>query len=236
MGRTKAMMDEVASRMEISDPNDPRVLAEVGRLLSLDERRLIVLETHPNSGGCWVGKMGTETEILQYLAQLAKDGTLDYVGDILELKNGAQAELLSWIELEDFQPVKVHIRPPKPHSGPTPPLPGLEKRLAGIEAEAYGVKKSVWSILQGMYDQEIEDFFSDALEGMLQSGRAYLCPKCQTPMKMASQYDENCHFVGGIRAVRREGTLGEWWICTNPDCEDGQKNDHSIRISLLPKD
>lgn len=31
-------------------------------------------------------------------------------------------------------------------------------------------------------------------------------------------------------------TLGERWICTNPDCEDGQKNNHSIRISLLPKD
>ncbi len=174
MGGTKQMMDEVASRMEICDPNDPKVLAEVGRLLSLDERRLVVLETHPNSGGCWVGKLGTEKEIIQYLAQLAKDGTLDYVGGIVELKEKAEEEILEWIEFEDFQPVRVHIRPPREHGGPTPPLPGLEKRLAGIEAEAYGVKKSVWSILQGMYDNEVEEFFSDALEGMLQSGRLLL--------------------------------------------------------------
>jgi len=171
MSGTKRLMEEVAERMEIDDPNDPKVLAEVGRLLSIDERRLVVMETHPNSGGCWVGKMGTETEILQYLAQLAKDGTLDYVGDILELKEGAQAELLSWIEFEDYQPVKVHIRPPQPHSGPTPPLPGLEKRLAGIEAEAYGQKRSVWSLLQAMTDEEIALTFGDVLEEVLQSGR-----------------------------------------------------------------
>ena len=171
MSGTKQMMDEVAQRMDISDPNDPKVLAEVGRLLSLNERRLVVMETHPNSGGCWVGKLGTEQEIIQYLAQLAKDGTLEYVGDIVELKEGAQAELLSWIELEDYQPIRVQVRPPREQSGPTPPLPGLEKRLAGLEAEAYGVKKSVWSILQGMSDEEIGDYFSDCLEGMLQSGR-----------------------------------------------------------------
>lgn len=171
MGAIKRMAEEVAERMEIDDPNDPKVLAEVGRLLSIDERRLVVMETHPNSGGCWVGKLGTETEILQYLAQLAKDGTLDYVGDIVELKEGAQAELLSWIELEDYQPVKVHSQPPKSDSGPTPPLPGLEKRLAGIEAEAYGQHKSVWSLLQAMTDEEIALTFSDTLEEMLQSGR-----------------------------------------------------------------
>ncbi len=171
MSGTKRLMEEVAERMEIDNPNDPKVLAEVGRLLSIDERRLVVMETHPNSGGCWVGMLGTETEILQYLAQLAKDGTLDYVGDILELKEGAQAELLSWIELEDWQPVRVHIQPPKPHSGPTPPLPGLEKRLAGIEAKAYGQKRSAWSLLQAMTDEEIALTFGDCLEGMLQSGR-----------------------------------------------------------------
>jgi len=103
MGGTKQMMDEVASRMEICDPNDPKVLAEVGRLLSLNERRLVVLETHPNSGGCWVGKLGTESEILQYLAQLAKDGTLDYVGGIVELKEKAEEEILE-LSLRTFSP------------------------------------------------------------------------------------------------------------------------------------
>jgi len=171
MGAMKRMMGEVATQMGIYDPNDPKVLAEVGRLLSLNDRRLVVLETHPNSGGCWVGKMGTETEILQYLVQLAKNGTLDYVGDIIELKEGAQAEVLSWIELEDCQPVRVRGVPPREHSGLTPPLPGLEKRLANLEVEAYGIKKSVWSLLQGMYDSEIEEVLSDALEAMLQAGR-----------------------------------------------------------------
>jgi len=171
MGGTKAMMDEVASRMDIYDPNDPRVLAEVGRLLSLDERRLIVLETHPNSGGCRCGMLGTEIEVIQYLKQMADEGTLDYVGGILELKPKAEEETLRWIEIEDCQPIRVQIRPPREHSGPTPPLPGLEKRLAGLEVEAYGIKKSVWSLLQGMYDNEIEEVLSDCLEGMLQSGR-----------------------------------------------------------------
>ena len=171
MGGTKAMCDEVAERMEIYDPNDPKVQAEVARLLSLDERRLVVLETHPNSGGCWIGKLGTESEVIQYLKELAKAGTLDYVGGILELKERAEEEMLEWIELEDYQPVRVHIRPPREHSGLTPPLPGLEKRLANLGAEAYGIKKSVWSLLQGMYDNEIEEVLSGALEGMLQAGR-----------------------------------------------------------------
>lgn len=167
----KHTMDEVAQNMGVYDPNDPKVLAEVDRLLHRDDRRLIVLETHPNSGGCWVGKLGTEREVIAYLKEMAEKGTLDYVGDILELKEKAEAEIQSWIEFEDYQPIRVAIRPPKDRVGPTPPLPGLEKRLAGLTAEAYGQKKSVWSILQGMYDGEIEEFFSDALEGMLQSGR-----------------------------------------------------------------
>ncbi|MBA7689300.1 hypothetical protein ES703_97806 [subsurface metagenome] len=175
MGGTKRLMEEVAERMEINDPNDPKVLVEVGRLLSLNERRLVVLITHPNSGGRWVGKLGTEFEVLHYLNQMAREGTLAYVGGILELKERAEEETLSWIELEDYQPTKVCLRPPREQSGPTPPLPGLEKRLVGIEASAYGAKKSVWSILQGMSDEEIAEYFSDCLEGMLQSGR--LLPK-----------------------------------------------------------
>ena len=171
MGGVKHMKGKVAERMGIKNENDPRVEAEVARLLSLDERRLVVMETHPNSGGWWFGKMGTETEILQYLAQLAKDDALDYVGGIVELKESAGNEMLEWIELEDYQPVRVRIRPPREHSGPTPPLPGLEKRLAGIEASACGQKRSVWRLLQAMTDEEIGEYFSDCLEGMLQSGR-----------------------------------------------------------------
>ena len=171
MSRIKDMMDEVANRMEIDNVNDPRVEAEVNRLLSLGERRFVVLETHPNSGGCWVGKLGTEREVLEYLKDLEKKGQLDYVGGIVELKEDAHDEVLDWIKFEDYEPVGVTIRPPKEYSGPTPPLPGLEKRLAGIEAEAYGAKESAWSLLQGMSDEEVSEHFSDCLEGMLQSGR-----------------------------------------------------------------
>jgi len=171
MGATKRLMEEVAGRIANGDPNDPKVLAEVGRLLTLDERRLVVLETHPNSGGCWIGKLGSEGEVIRYLKELAKAGTLSYVGGILELKEKAEEEILQWIEFEEFEPIRVQIRPPREHSGPTPPLPGLEKRLANLEVEAYGIKKSVWSLLQGMDDSEIEEVLSDTLEGMLQAGR-----------------------------------------------------------------
>ena len=171
MGGTKAMMDEVAKDMDIYDPNDPKVLAEVGRLLSLDERRLIVLETHPNSGGYWIAKLGSESEVLQYLKELAEAGDLDYVGGIIELKEKAEEEILQWIVFEDYQPIRVCFRPPREHSGPTPPLPGLEKRLTNLEVEAYGIKKSAWSLLQGMYDSEIEEVLSDTLQAMLQAGR-----------------------------------------------------------------
>ena len=171
MSGTKRLMEEVAERMEVSDPNDPKVLAEVGRLLSLDERRLVVLETHPNSGGCWVGMLGTESEVIQYLKRAHRQGNLDYVLWILELKERAGEETTQWIEFEDCEPIGIVVRPPREHSGPTPPLPGLEKRLTGIEASAYGVKKSAWSLLQGMADEEIQEYFSDCLEGMLQSGR-----------------------------------------------------------------
>lgn len=171
MGGTKHLMDEVAKNMDISDPNDPKVLAEVGRLLSLDERRFVVLETHPNMGGCWIGKLGSASEVIQYLKEMATAGTLDYVGGILELKEKAEEEILKWIEFEDYQPIRVRIRPPAELTGPTPPLPGLEQRLAKLEVEAYGIKKSVWSLLQGMYDSEIEEVLSDAFESMLQADR-----------------------------------------------------------------
>ena len=171
MGATKRMMEEVAGNMGNYDPNDPKVLAEVGRLLNLDERRFVVLETHPNSGGCWIGKLGTGSEVISYLKEMATKGFLDYVGSILELKEKAEEETQKWLLFEDGSPSRVVIRGFAWDGGPTPPLPGLEKRLAHLEVEAYGVKKSVWSLLQGMYDNEIEEVLSDTLEAFLQSGR-----------------------------------------------------------------
>ena len=171
MSFSKRMMEEVAGNMGNYDPTDPKVLAEVGRLMNLDERRFVVLETHPNSGGCWIGKIGTESEVISYLKEMAVKGVLEYVGGIVELKEKAEEEIGQWIEFEEYQPIRVQVRPPHEHTGPTPPLPGLEKRLAHLEVEAYGLKKSAWSLLQGMYDNEIEEVLSDTLEAFIQSGR-----------------------------------------------------------------
>jgi len=55
----------------------------------------IVIETHPNSGGWWVGKIGTRKEIEEYVSQT----DLDYVAFILELRDGGEdvtEEFLSW--------------------------------------------------------------------------------------------------------------------------------------------
>jgi len=172
MGATvKRMMDEVASRMEIDDTNDPRVLEEVGRLLAISHRRLIVIESHPNSGGFWTGKVGTEQEVLDYLTDADMNGLLDYVFCILELKEKSDHETCDWLELDGNEP--IGLRKVKIGRSPdgTPPLPGLEKRLAGIEADGYGQHRSVWSLLQAMTDEEIALTFSDTLQEMLQSGR-----------------------------------------------------------------
>jgi len=171
MGAVKRMAEDVARRMEIEDISDPRVLAEVDRQLSINHRRLVVIESHPNSGGFWTGKVGTEQEVLDYLKDADMKGHLDYVFCILEMKEGADHETSDWLELDGIEPIglrKVKIgRSPEG----TPPLPGLEKRLAGIEAEAYGQHRSVWSLLQAMTDEEIALTFSDTLEEMLQMGR-----------------------------------------------------------------
>ena len=183
MSGIKRLMEEVAERMEIDDPNDSRVKAEVERLLSINHRRLIVVESHPNSGGFWTGKIGTEQEVLQYLQKLEKDGNLDYIFAIAELKEGSDDEVADWIEFDGIEPIKLREVAIGSRPEGTPPLPGLEKRLAGIEADAYGLKKSAWSILQSLTDEEICEVLSDLLQGLLQMGRelpVWEKKKCET--------------------------------------------------------
>lgn len=173
MSAIKNLMDEVAARMGVTDPNNPAVLEEVERLLSVNDRRLVVVESHPNAGGFWVGKVGTEREVSEYLKTAEGNGDLDYIYAILELKKGAHDEVTKWIEFDDLsEPIKLLVseRTPGGAKG-TPPLPGLEARLAGIKSEAYGQQHSVWSILQTLADEEIASAFSDLLETMLQEGR-----------------------------------------------------------------
>ncbi|GAF85531.1 unnamed protein product [marine sediment metagenome] len=174
MGGTKQLADEVAAKMGIPDPNDSRVEAEVNRLLLLYEKRFVVLETHPNSGGTRVGKLGYGSEILAYLREMQEEGSLNYVGSIVELRENAYEETLEWLEYEhaEWTDVRSHVLFKAPDG--TPPLPGLEKRLAGIEVSAYGSSYKVQSILHIMSDEEIETVFADLLESMLQ-GR----PICQ---------------------------------------------------------
>lgn len=171
MGGTKQLADEVAAKMGIPDPNDARVEAEVDRLLLLYEKRFVVLETHPNSGGTRVGKLGYGNEILAYLQEMEEEGCLNYVGSIVELREGASEEMLEWLEHEhaEWTGVRSHVLFKAPDG--TPPLPGLEKRLAGIEVSAYGSRYKVQSILHGLSDEEIETVFADVLESMLQGGR-----------------------------------------------------------------
>lgn len=244
MGVTnKHLLDDVAVRMGITDPNDPRVQAEAERLLSLSQRRVIVLESHPNSGGYWFGKMGTEAEVVEYLLELAGDKNLDYVYAIFELKEGAQEETDDWLEFDDYSPVRVKPRIMSALQRGTPPLPGIERRLANIEAGAYGKRRLVWSILQAMCDQEIAELFSDFLEELLQSGRnlpfpnfTIPCPKCHAPMEISGPEHEQRVLYGGIRETRANNTLGEKWFCTNPGCEDGKPNKESLERSLLDED
>jgi len=171
MGQVKHMMDEVAKRLEIKDPNDPRVQAEVERRLSINDRRLVLVESHPNSGGFWIGRIGTEREIQEYLKQLEIDGTLDYVFAIAELKPGAGNEVTDWIEFDSTEPVKLQKRKPCHSITGPPPLPGLEARLATIQSAAYGQRHSVWSILLAFSDDEVAETFTQVLESILQEDR-----------------------------------------------------------------
>jgi len=201
MGAVKRMAEDVARRMEIEDISDPRVLAEVDRLLSINHRRLMVIESHPNSGGFWTGKVGTEREVLDYLKQQDKDGTLDYVFAIVELKEGAEHETSDWLELDGTE--VIGLRKVKVGRSPevTPPLPGLEKRLAGIEAQAYGQKRTVWAMLQGMTDEEIARTFNDVLETLLQVGVEM--PRLPEIKVLGDDTPCKCHRCDW------EGTLGE---------------------------
>ena len=45
----------------------------------------IVLETHPNLGGLWIGKIGTKEEVQEYV----NNSEPAYIEEILELREGA---------------------------------------------------------------------------------------------------------------------------------------------------
>ena len=168
------MMDEVAQRMEIDDPNDPKVQAEVERLLSITKRRVAVISCHPNGGPLYIDKMGNEDEVFKFLKELEATGCLEYVHSILVMAEQGEDEVCDWLDFEDGQPLGVKASPPRHTTNGTPPLPGLEVRLAGIEAEAYGQHRSVWSILQALTDKEIAETFGEVLESVLQAGRLCL--------------------------------------------------------------
>jgi len=52
------------------------------------------------------------------------------------------------------------------------------------------------------------------------------CPKCSLAMVRASLYDPDglTLLYGGKKEYNNDGSLKEWWVCTNPGCEDGRRN------------
>ena len=61
--------------------------------------KYIVLESHPNIGGLWIGFIGTKRLVKQYIARL-HPAQLDYITQILPLKPGAEALPLPELEAE----------------------------------------------------------------------------------------------------------------------------------------
>ncbi|MBU0847419.1 class I SAM-dependent methyltransferase [Patescibacteria group bacterium] len=51
-----------------------------------------------------------------------------------------------------------------------------------------------------------------------------ICLKCGSLMIGASVYTPNRLIYGGIKEYRDDGSLKEWWVCINPSCEDGERN------------
>ena len=71
MGQIKHLMDEVATRMGITDPNDPLVQAEVERLLSIPKRAEELAQTPAHCGRC--GWEGTADELKTVYVPNPKD-------------------------------------------------------------------------------------------------------------------------------------------------------------------
>jgi len=51
-----------------------------------------VFESHPNTGSLWIGRIGTEEEVLEYVKCLIKEGGEDYISFICELREGWDLE------------------------------------------------------------------------------------------------------------------------------------------------
>lgn len=52
------------------------------------------------------------------------------------------------------------------------------------------------------------------------------CSKCGWAMIRASAIDPDglIPLYGGEKEYKEDGSLKEWWVCTNRGCEDGRKN------------
>lgn len=52
------------------------------------------------------------------------------------------------------------------------------------------------------------------------------CSKCGSPMTRASVYDPDglIALYGGEKEYNDNGSLKEWWVCINQECQDGKKN------------
>lgn len=58
------------------------------------------------------------------------------------------------------------------------------------------------------------------------------CQKCGSSMIRASAYDPDglIPLHGGEKQYRNDGSLMEWWVCINRECEDGKKNQFDVLV------
>ena len=77
-------------------------------------------------------------------------------------------------------------------------------------------------MLDFQYSESIREICAKCSEGEV--FRMVKCPKCGAAMLRAELYDPEgtAPLYGGIRSEK------SWWVCINPECEDGKRNRQGV--------
>ena len=122
----------------------------------------------------------------------------------------------------------------------------LEERVSDkadeIAEQRYGLgfsdipqllQHDVWFKAESIVKDELTDQADANYDRMREEGLNHRrCPKCGNEKLVKAIDYPHAPFVGGYRVHRENRTLGDWFICRSLSCEDGRKNDYSIRTSL----
>ena len=65
------------------------------------EEKYVVIESHPNGGSLWVGKVGDEKEIRAYLKREIRHVLMGYIWNILELKKNGEIVNEKFLEIDE---------------------------------------------------------------------------------------------------------------------------------------